>query len=348
MAEQRRSSALVIIEDEDNIKLVDERESVTIIDNSEGLAVKEEDGQTTVVNSGCAQGVESENGHTHAENQKNNKSHLKEQTTTGEEGSVIDDGDANDSDRRSAQVEKTEHGLSVDINTKGQIKEEMSKEDIQNKDTHLETDMVSPTNLQGDTSLLSPLDQLPGHTLSLEDVQKQARRLTPDFPEALYELLCTLQEGRRLNDQRCSFRNESGTRRRCHSVPCVTVPGRKVVFSSMTSLQKEEFFELVATSQNRRLNDQRAPLQTQQSTKPKVRKIRSSLKLSIKKAPPVRVPKDDLYSMILTSQAQGRLEEQRSKAPGPMDDEDFFSLLLKVQGGRMEEQRTELPGAIGT
>lgn len=45
-------------------------------------------------------------------------------------------------------------------------------------------------------------------------------------------------------------------------------------------------------------------------------------------------------------QAQGRMEEQRSKAPGPMDDEDFFSLLLKVQGGRMEEQRTELPVAL--
>ncbi len=41
-------------------------------------------------------------------------------------------------------------------------------------------------------------------------------------------------------------------------------------------------------------------------------------------------------------QAQGRLEEQRSAAPGPMDDEDFFSLLLKVQSGRMDEQRTEL------
>lgn len=47
-------------------------------------------------------------------------------------------------------------------------------------------------------------------------------------------------------------------------------------------------------------------------------------------------------------QAQGRLEDQRSRAPGPMDDEDFFSLLLKVQGGRMEEQRTELPCLLQT
>lgn len=31
-----------------------------------------------------------------------------------------------------------------------------------------------------------------------------------------------------------------------------------------------------------------------------------------------------------------------------MDDEDFFSLLLRVQGGRMDEQRTELPRLLQT
>uniref|UniRef100_A0A3B5L4D5 G protein signaling modulator 3 n=1 Tax=Xiphophorus couchianus TaxID=32473 RepID=A0A3B5L4D5_9TELE len=97
-----------------------------------------------------------------------------------------------------------------------------------------------------------------------------------------------------------------------------------LVFSSMTSLQKEEFFDLVATAQARRLDDQRAQLGD------------------------VPAPKDDLYDMILTTQAQGRLEDQRSRAPGPMDDEDFFSLLLKVQGGRMDEQRTELPRLLKT
>uniref|UniRef100_A0A3Q1FI57 Uncharacterized protein n=1 Tax=Acanthochromis polyacanthus TaxID=80966 RepID=A0A3Q1FI57_9TELE len=110
-----------------------------------------------------------------------------------------------------------------------------------------------------------------------------------------------------------------------------------VVFSSMTSLQKEEFFELVATAQARRLDDQRAH-------------FRGSIKqLSfVKKPAPVPVPKEDLYNMILTTQAQGRLEDQRSRAPGPMDDEDFFSLLLRVQGGRMDEQRTELPRLLQT
>ncbi|KAG7283355.1 hypothetical protein CRUP_000881 [Coryphaenoides rupestris] len=163
------------------------------------------------------------------------------------------------------------------------------------------------------------------------EAQKQAHRLSPEFPEALYELLCTLQEGRRLNDQRCSFRLEP------------------VIFSSMTSLQREEFFDQVAIAQARRLDDQRAQLQGPQIApiiKAKGRSFRGSLKqLSILRKPPqpAPVPKEDLYNMILSTQAQGRLEDQRSRAPGPMDDEDFFSLLLKVQGGRMEEQRTEFP-----
>ncbi len=45
----------------------------------------------------------------------------------------------------------------------------------------------------------------------------QLHRISPDFPDALCELLFTLQEGRRLNDQRCSFRLEH--RRRCYSEP---------------------------------------------------------------------------------------------------------------------------------
>ncbi|KAJ8398373.1 hypothetical protein AAFF_G00426280 [Aldrovandia affinis] len=180
--------------------------------------------------------------------------------------------------------------------------------------------------------------------LSPQDSEKQIRRLTPDFPDSLYELLCSLQEGRRLNDQRCSFTME----RRCHSEPSTPVPRHRVVFSSMTSLQKEEFFEFVATSQGRRLDDQRAELQVMPAPQPLPQAKANERKISFKGAgskrgAPQPAPREELYNMILTSQAQGRLEEQRSVAPGPVDDEDFFSLLLKVQGGRIDEQRTELP-----
>ncbi|KAK2845014.1 hypothetical protein Q5P01_011673 [Channa striata] len=208
----------------------------------------------------------------------------------------------------------------------------------------------SQSDSQVDTKRLHFSEQQPQGTESQQQDSKKAHRLTPEFPEALYELLCTLQEGRRLNDQRCSFRMESGMRRRrCHSEPNASKPTNRVVFSSMTSLQKEEFFELVATAQARRLDDQRAQLE-KSPPKPKARSLRGSIKqLSfVKKPAPVPMPKEDLYNMILTTQAQGRLEDQRSRAPGPMDDEDFFSLLLRVQGGRMDEQRTELPRMVQT
>ncbi|KAK9961566.1 hypothetical protein ABG768_009347 [Culter alburnus] len=185
----------------------------------------------------------------------------------------------------------------------------------------------------------------PKDTLSPHDAKPMVHRLSPDFPDALCELLFALQEGRRLNDQRCSFRLEH--RRRCYSEPSTPRHSQRVVFSSMTSLQKEEFFDLLATSQARRLDDQRAELQDAPTAPPppltKAKQRKSSCKVTeVTRAVPTPTPKEDLYNMIVNSQAQGRLEEQRSAAPGPMDDEDFFSLLLKVQGGRMDEQRTEL------
>ncbi|XDV39539.1 hypothetical protein PO909_008768 [Leuciscus waleckii] len=185
----------------------------------------------------------------------------------------------------------------------------------------------------------------PKHRLSLPDTKPMVHRLSPDFPDALCELLFALQEGRRLNDQRCSFRLEH--RRRCYSEPSTPRHSQRVMFSSMTSLQKEEFFDLLATSQGRRLDEQRAELLNAPPpvlSKAKLRK--SSCKVTeVTRKLPTQNPKEDLYNMIVNTQAQGRLEEQRSAAPGPMDDEDFFSLLLKVQGGRMDEQRTEFKPA---
>ncbi|KAL7840108.1 hypothetical protein AOLI_G00254310 [Acnodon oligacanthus] len=235
----------------------------------------------------------------------------------------------------------------------------------------LETDVVAKDKLHVAPDVPSSAKLRPRDRLRPEDTQQKVHRLSPDFPDTLYELLCTLQEGRRLNDQRCSFRLEG--RRRCYSEPSTPRHSQKVVFSSMTSLQKEEFFDFLATSQGRRLDDQRADFQNlspipsspepQHSSSPpaastfaaststaaqaKAKPRKGSCKaLESSRTVPRPPPKEELYNMILTSQAQGRLEEQRSKPPGPMDDEDFFSLLLKVQGGRMDEQRTELPVAL--
>ncbi|XP_072548524.1 uncharacterized protein gpsm3 [Salminus brasiliensis] len=225
-------------------------------------------------------------------------------------------------------------------------------------------DVVTTEKLLVSPDIQSQAKLRPKDRLRPEDALQKVHRLSPDFPDTLYELLCTLQEGRRLNDQRCSFRLEG--RRRCYSEPSTPRHSQKVLFSSMTSLQKEEFFDFLATSQGRRLDDQRAdfqnlspvlsspePPQPSSSATSAAPLAAPQAKAKLRKgsckgpessqAVPKPVPKEDLYNMILTSQAQGRLEDQRSMAPGPMDDEDFFSLLLKVQGGRMDEQRTEMP-----
>lgn len=263
--------------------------------------------------------------------------------------------------------------------------EEGEMEEQHNKTTT--TDVVAAEKLQVNPEIQSQAKLRPKDLLRPEVALQKVHRLSHDFPDTLYELLCTLQEGRRLNDQRCSFRLEG--RRRCYSEPSTPRHSQKVMFSSMTSLQKEEFFDLVATSQGRRLDDQRAdfqslspapsspeppkPSSSSNSTAPSAASSAASsaapsaassaapsaatmAKFKLRKGSckgpessqtvPRPVPKEDLYNMILTSQAQGRLEEQRSVAPGPMDDEDFFSLLLKVQGGRMDEQRTEMPVAL--
>ncbi|KAK1806361.1 hypothetical protein P4O66_004875, partial [Electrophorus voltai] len=219
------------------------------------------------------------------------------------------------------------------------------------EETHLQIDAAAEEELPAPPHAQAPVQLRRRDQLKPEDPQQKAHRSSHDFPDTLYELLCALQEGRRLNDQRCSFQLQG--RRRCHSEPATPRHSQKVVFSSVTSLQREEFFELVATSQGRRLDDQRAefhslplvPRRRSSASKAKVRKGSCKTPAAPQTAP-TPPHKEELYNMIVISQAQGRLEEQRSAAPGPMDDEDFFSLLLKVQGGRMDEQRTELPVAL--
>uniref|UniRef100_A0A8C1DGJ3 G protein signaling modulator 1a n=1 Tax=Cyprinus carpio carpio TaxID=630221 RepID=A0A8C1DGJ3_CYPCA len=78
--------------------------------------------------------------------------------------------------------------------------------------------------------------------------------------------------------------------------------------SSLISLtQTEEFFDLIASSQSRRLDDQRTSSE---------------------------------FLCLLSS----RINDQRcSLPPAPDPDEDFFSLIQRVQSKRMDEQRVSFP-----
>uniref|UniRef100_A0ABM5FH34 G-protein-signaling modulator 3 n=1 Tax=Pogona vitticeps TaxID=103695 RepID=A0ABM5FH34_9SAUR len=102
-----------------------------------------------------------------------------------------------------------------------------------------------------------------------------------------------------------------------------------VFFSSLTSLQAEEFFDMVAKVQARRYNDQRADF-----TEPEDTRAKNS-----------RVSEDQLYDTILAHQSQ-RLEDQRTEPPIPVGVQDLLDLLLRAQGTRMEDQRSTLPPSL--
>ncbi|KAK3515821.1 hypothetical protein QTP70_034075, partial [Hemibagrus guttatus] len=144
-----------------------------------------------------------------------------------------------------------EEGESMHITTSQEKEESQQKEGLKYKDTKIEgateteenaeekrvqtgpgsvmekaggemegskTDAVPKAESRPDTRPSTLIPKLRTRDrLSPEDAQQKVHRLSPDSPDALYELLCALQEGRRLNDQRCSFTLQP--RRRCHSEP---------------------------------------------------------------------------------------------------------------------------------
>ncbi|XP_026517675.1 G-protein-signaling modulator 1-like, partial [Terrapene carolina triunguis] len=89
--------------------------------------------------------------------------------------------------------------------------------------------------------------------------------LDPFDRERLFDLLFRSQS-RRLNEQRCILPGLRGAPRHDPARPWRSLPGTPTEgllggagkFCSLTSLQAEQFFELVATAQARRLDDQRA------------------------------------------------------------------------------------------
>ncbi|XP_048345512.1 G-protein-signaling modulator 3 [Sphaerodactylus townsendi] len=134
---------------------------------------------------------------------------------------------------------------------------------------------------------------------------------------------CTRQRSRRRHDPARPWK----------SLPPTPTGGleanQPVFFSSMTSLQAEEFFDMVATAQARRLNDQRADFAGAEGTS----------------GESVAVSEDQLYDTILSHQSQ-RLEDQRTEPPIPVGVQGLLDLLLRAQGTRMEDQRSVLPPGL--
>ncbi|KAM3619091.1 uncharacterized protein V6R79_002746 [Siganus canaliculatus] len=203
--------------------------------------------------------------------------------------------------------------------------------------------------------------------------------------DGFFDLLSRFQ-GNRMDDQRCSLL-DGPSHLPAHSSPSSTtttttttttppVAESKSISEGETPSQDPgHFLELLASSQARRLDDQRVSLshfpglRLSTCSPPRI-PCTSSTEAAPQPQAPVssadtphtpslfarleanaEQPEGDEVFFDMLVKCQGsRLNDQRCAAPpsaakGPtVPDEDFFSLILRSQSNRMEEQRVLLPG----
>ncbi|KAM7388180.1 hypothetical protein PAMP_024374 [Pampus punctatissimus] len=195
--------------------------------------------------------------------------------------------------------------------------------------------------------------------------------------DGFFDLLSRFQ-GNRMDDQRCSLL-DGQSHHPAHSFPSSTPPvaERKSILEHETPLQDPgPFLELLASSQGRRLDDQRVSMShfpglklntsnlphthstfstgqvpsqapTSSTETPQTPSLYSRIEASAEQP-----EGDDVFFDMLVKCQGSRLNDQRCAAPpsvtrGPtVPDEDFFSLILRSQSNRMEEQRVLLPSGV--
>ncbi|KFV98178.1 G-protein-signaling modulator 1, partial [Fulmarus glacialis] len=168
---------------------------------------------------------------------------------------------------------------------------------------------------------------------------------TPSDEECFFDLLSKFQSNR-MDDQRCPLWQEGrlAVRQSCDPGVCSSSP-LTAQSSLMASPQTEEFFDLIASSQSRRLDDQRANV----GNLPGLRITHNNLG-HLRVEGEAQEPGDEFFNMLMKCQSS-RIDDQRCAPPdsiprGPtMPDEDFFSLIQRVQAKRMDEQRVDLASA---
>ncbi|XP_060088305.1 G-protein-signaling modulator 2 isoform X2 [Heteronotia binoei] len=175
-----------------------------------------------------------------------------------------------------------------------------------------------------------------------------SQKKNTDVPgdEGFFDLLSRFQSNR-MDDQRYCFQDRNRLTATESSTPSRTM--KKSFSASMVSPHTDEFLDLLASSQSRRLDDQRASA----SNLPGLRlnQHNSQSVLGHLMASGNSEPDDDFFDILIKCQGS-RLDDQRCAPPptvtkGPtVPDEDFFSLILRSQEKRMDEQRVFLPSSL--
>uniref|UniRef100_A0A673A678 G protein signaling modulator 1b n=1 Tax=Sphaeramia orbicularis TaxID=375764 RepID=A0A673A678_9TELE len=164
----------------------------------------------------------------------------------------------------------------------------------------------------------------------------------PSDEDCFFDLLSKFQSSR-MDDQRCHLdepQNGDNGDGAADSVPSLN---EMIDPANTTSPQTEELFDLIASSQSRRLDDQRVNV----GNLPGLRITHNNLGHLVGEGDH-QEPSDDFFNMLIKCQSS-RIDDQRCSPPegGPhaptVPDEDFFSLIQRVQAKRMDEQRVQLP-----
>ncbi|XP_051492844.1 G-protein-signaling modulator 1 isoform X2 [Apus apus] len=167
---------------------------------------------------------------------------------------------------------------------------------------------------------------------------------SPSDEECFFDLLSKFQSNR-MDDQRCPLEESPSEAAEAAATPVPALGERISQSSLMASPQTEEFFDLIASSQSRRLDDQRANV----GNLPGLRITHNNLG-HLRVEGDAQEPGDEFFNMLMKCQSS-RIDDQRCAPPdsiprGPtMPDEDFFSLIQRVQAKRMDEQRVDLASA---
>uniref|UniRef100_A0A4W4G5Q7 G protein signaling modulator 1b n=1 Tax=Electrophorus electricus TaxID=8005 RepID=A0A4W4G5Q7_ELEEL len=164
----------------------------------------------------------------------------------------------------------------------------------------------------------------------------------PSDEDCFFDLLSKFQSSR-MDDQRCHL-DEGASGQEGHGAAGDPALSDMLSDASLlTSPQTEELFDLIASSQSRRLDDQRVSV----SNLPGLRITQNNLG-HLCAEPDLQEPGDDFFNMLIRCQSS-RIDDQRCSPPEgsprapTVPDEDFFSLIQRVQAKRMDEQRVQLP-----
>ncbi|XP_036377059.1 G-protein-signaling modulator 2-like isoform X2 [Megalops cyprinoides] len=167
--------------------------------------------------------------------------------------------------------------------------------------------------------------------------------------EGFFDLLSRFQSNR-MDDQRCSIQ-DSRSRLSAPSSPSCSPHGvmKTSLSASDASPHQHQFLDMVASTQSRRLDEQRASTSNFPGLRLNRQNSQSVLSHLMANADS-KEPDDDFFDMLVKCQGS-RLDDQRCAAPLPapkgptVPDEDFFSLIMRSQAKRMDEQRVTLPSA---